>query len=337
MRLFRFALLISALLVAAITICGCSAGTASVDADAVFQTPGPTVAVAAEPTAPTVRLIVTRDFGAELLFDETIELSPGTSAMEALQETADVETSYGGGFVDAIDGVSSAFTGDHTAKSDWFFSVNGIQSNVGALDYKLQPGDIEQWDFHDWSFRKFIPASIGTFPGPFLNGFRGKINPTIIAPSDSLAKPARQLADRLIELGVPDVRLIDIDEITDTDRGKSNLILIGTIENELISEMNENWKKLGFFARFENGDLIVHGTNGEPEASYDTGTGLIQATQNPWNPNGIGICENVAWMVTGTDASGVESALALLLEKDYPLQYAFAGVITGGEVIRVPR
>ncbi|GAI85551.1 unnamed protein product, partial [marine sediment metagenome] len=36
---------------------------------------------------------------------------------------------------------------------------------------------------------------------------------------------------------------------------------------------------------------------------------LIQATQNPWNPKGIGACENVVWLVSGTDEAGVKDAI----------------------------
>jgi hypothetical protein len=122
-----------------------------------------------------------------------------------------------------------------------------------------------------------------------------------------------------------------------SDRESSNLILLGTADNELISELNQNWKKLGLFARFENGNLVILNAQGETDAAYGTATGLIQATQNPWNPNGIGACENVAWMVAGTDESGVRGAIGALLKHHAQLQYAFAVVIANGEIIKIPQ
>ena len=72
--------------------------------------------------------------------------------MAALKEVAEVETAYNGGFVSAINGVCSGFTKGEKAKVDWFIYVNGIQSNAGALDYIMQDGDVERWDFHNWDF-----------------------------------------------------------------------------------------------------------------------------------------------------------------------------------------
>ena len=67
---------------------------------------------------------------------------------------------------------------------------NGIMANMGAGAYKLQPGDVEHWDFHGWSFNAFVPAVIGSFPQPFLSGFRGKKLPTIVVYQEGLEKTA---------------------------------------------------------------------------------------------------------------------------------------------------
>jgi len=285
----------------------------------------------------SVRVIATQNFGQELMFDEILEMPPDSSAMAALEKVAEVETAYGGGFVDAINGFRSGFTGIGKTKKDWFLYVNGIQSNVGALDYKLQPGDVEHWDYHDWSFRHFIPAIVGAFPEPFLHGYSGQKQSTLIVYSDNLREAAQELKNGLLPLGVNDVSLSSISELPVTDKEASNLILLGMADNELISELNQNWKKLGFFARFENGNLVILNAQGETDTTYSTATGLIQATQNPWNPNGIGACENVAWMVAGTDERGVRGAIDTLLENHAQLQYAFAVVIANGEIIKIPQ
>ena len=86
----------------------------------------------------------------------------------------------------------------------------------------------------------------------------------------------------------------------------------------------------------EGGTFKVFGPEGELAAEYGTGTGLIQATQSPWNPSGIGICQNVVWMVSGLDETGVESAVETLVKHQKDFEYAYAIVVAAGEIIRVP-
>jgi hypothetical protein len=319
MKWNRSLTLIAAFLLVTATLCACSAQPSEKEADAI-----------------TVRVVATQNFGQELIFDETLEVLPGTSAMSALMEVAEVEVAYGGGFVNAINGVRSGYTGKDKTKTDWFFYVNGIQSNVGALDYELRDSDIQHWDFHNWSFHHFIPAIMGDFPQPFRNGYRGKTSSTIIVYSDGLKEDAESLERRLIRLGVSNVSTKRTGEISEDEKESSNLILLGTMDNVFVSELNQNWKRLGFFSYSENGNLVVLDAEGEVAAKYDSGAGLIQATQNPWNPNGIGACENVVWMVSGMDEAGVKDALDALVKYHIELQYAWAAIVANGEIIKVP-
>ena len=54
--------------------------------------------------------------------------------MRFLQRKADVETRYGGRFVNAIEGVRSQTDGG--ARRDWFYFVNGIEADKGAAERK---------------------------------------------------------------------------------------------------------------------------------------------------------------------------------------------------------
>ena len=312
------ALIVAFLLVTA-TLCTCSVQPSEKEADVI-----------------TVRVVATQNFGQELMFDETLEVLPGTSAMSALMKVAEVETAYGGGFVNAINGVRSGFTEGQSMKTDWFIYVNGIRSNTGALDYKLRDGDTQHWDFHNWSFHHFIPAIMGDFPEPFRHGYGGKTSPTIIAHVDSLKEDTENLERRLTRLGVSNVSIKRTSELSENEKKSSNLILLGTMDNVFMSELNQNWKRLGFFTHFENGNLVVLDAKGEVVAKYNSGVGFIQATQNPWNPNGIGACENVVWMVSGTDEAGVKDALDALVNRHIELQYACAAIVANGEIIKVP-
>jgi len=220
---------------------------------------------------------------------------------------------------------------------DWFFYVNGIQSNVGALDYKLHNDDVQHWDFHDWSFRHFIPAIIDGFPAALRNGFGGKVSPNLIVYQDNMKESAQKLAEKLVKLGVNNISLRSFRELAESEKESSNLILVGLLDNSFISELNQNWQRLGFFAYFENGALIVLNSKGQKMAKYRAGTGLIQVTQNPWNPKGIGAGENVVWLVSGTDEAGVENGLDALINHHSEFQYACAVVVVDEKGIKVPQ
>lgn len=114
-------------------------------------------------------LWVTRDRGAEVLVEATVPA--GLTAMQALREQADVETSYGGRFVDAIEGVAR----DAGERRDWFFFVNGVEADRGAAEYRLRAGDVLWWDYRSWSAGAMRePVVVGAFPQPFLSGYAGR-------------------------------------------------------------------------------------------------------------------------------------------------------------------
>jgi len=312
--------LITAFLLAVAALCACSAPSSEKEAGVI-----------------TVRVVTTQNFGQELMFDETLEVLPGTSAMAALIKVAEVETAYGGGFVNAINGVRSGSTGSQSMKMDWFFYVNGIQASIGALDYELYDGDIQHWDFRDWSFHHFIPAIVGDFPEPFRHGYGGKTSPTIIVYANGLRGDAEDLENRLAQLSIGDVSIKRLSELSENEKESRNLLLLGTMDCQHISELNQVWNRLGFFAHFKNGNLVVLNTEGEVVTNYGAGVGLIQATQNPWNPKGIGACENVVWLVSGTDEAGVKDAIHALVNRYTEFQYACAVVVANGEIIKVPQ
>jgi len=120
-------------------------------------------------------LWVTRDRGAEVLV--TASVPAGVTAMQALRSEADVDTSYGGRFVQSIEGVS----GDAGARRDWFYFVNGVEADRGAAEYRLQPGDVLWWDYRSWTGDDMRePVVVGAFPEPFLHGYDGRVRPVAV-------------------------------------------------------------------------------------------------------------------------------------------------------------
>ena len=122
----------------------------------------------------SAQLWITRDRGSEVVMTTTVPA--GISALEALRRKADVDTRYGGRFVQAINGVEGDLAGQH----DWFYFVNGYESDISAVDYELHDGDVLWWDHRSWSGEMRKPVVVGAFPEPFLHGWAGKRRPTVI-------------------------------------------------------------------------------------------------------------------------------------------------------------
>jgi len=91
----------------------------------------------------TATLKVTRDRGHHVLL--VARVPAGLTAIQALERKAKVQTSYGGRFVVAINGLASA------PHHDWFYWVNGVLADRSAAEVRLHAGDVEWWDYRAWS------------------------------------------------------------------------------------------------------------------------------------------------------------------------------------------
>jgi len=136
----------------------------------------------------TASLWVTRDRGATVLAVETVPA--GLTAMQALDRELDIETKYGGRFVQSIEGIE----GDASKRHDWFWFLNGIEADRSAGDYRLHAGDVEWWDFRSWQGEMREPVVVGAFPEPFLHGYAGKVRPVAIRYAPGQKTGARALA-----------------------------------------------------------------------------------------------------------------------------------------------
>jgi hypothetical protein len=151
-------------------------------------------------------LWITRDRGQHVLLAGTVKA--GQTAMQALQHKVRVKTSYGGRFVQSIDGVS----GDRSGQRDWFYFINGYEADSGAADYTLHPGDVEWWDYRSWKHAMHVPVVVGAFPEPFLDGYGGKTRAAaIVFDSKALEPQARELG-KLIH-----AKAVKADEIGDAN------------------------------------------------------------------------------------------------------------------------
>jgi hypothetical protein len=130
---------------------------------------------------------VTRDQGAEVLLDTAV---PATgNAIQALDRETDVETRYGGRFVQSVNGVEGDLAGRH----DWFFFVNGIEPDRGGGEVKLRPGDVVWWDYRDWGETERAPVVVGAFPEPFVHGWDGERRPAEVRAPPGFETEAGEL------------------------------------------------------------------------------------------------------------------------------------------------
>jgi hypothetical protein len=131
---------------------------------------------------------VTRDRGATVLEEGTVP--GGLTALQGLDRLARVETGYGGGFVDSIDGLATS----RLHQRDWFFFINGYEADRGAASYRLRAGDVEWWDYRSWRGSERAPVVVGAFPEPFLHGYDGKRRAAAVRFGPGLGAEARALA-----------------------------------------------------------------------------------------------------------------------------------------------
>lgn len=274
----RLGALVLILALAALAGCGLGAG----------RTPG------------GVQLLVTRDFGARVLGSWNAPSAHGEeTVMSLLERNAQVSTRYGGGFVQSVDGVSGGSEGG--APVDWFYYVNGVEAPLGAAETKVHAGDHVWWDRHDWSQTDHIPAVVGSFPEPFVNGIDGKRLPTRVQCSAVGGSACRGVLAELRSDGVP-----------------AAVAAIGGSGAQILNVLVGPWPRI-------SGDLAAHAIAGGPAASgvyakfssdghtlslLDQGgtvrnsltgsAGLVAATR-------IGE-EAPTWVITGTDEAGVELA-----------------------------
>ena len=143
----------------------------------------------------TAALWVTRDRGADVLIEERVPA--GTRAIEALERHADVETRYGGRFVQSVNGLG----GSLDRQEDWFYFLNGVEADRSAAELELRPGDVLWWDFRSWSGEMAQPIVVGAFPEPFLHGWNGERRPAEVRGPPELEAEAEAL---LRVLGGPD-------------------------------------------------------------------------------------------------------------------------------------
>ena len=251
-------------------------------------------------TAPRgVQLEITQGFGSQSI--RTIaapSIGGADTAMRLLERNATVTTRYGGGFVQSINGLSGGQA--HGDPIDWFYYVNGIEATIGAASTLLHQGDHVWWDRHDWGAAEFVPAVVGSFPEPFLDGNGGKRLPTRVECIDPAGQACSVVSRALSGFGIPAAR----GGIGLAESNESLRVLVGPWSalrsDQAAARLGAGSQTSGVFARFSGATLQLLDVHGHVARSAGTGAGLVAATRVGSQPP--------VWFVTGTDAAGVAAA-----------------------------
>lgn len=280
---------------------------------------------AAGGTGATVQ--VTRDFGASALASGAVDVLAGSgggapSVMEALQSVAKVDTAYGGGFVNAVDGLASGYTGGGAEQRDWFYYVNGLLATRGAADYRLRAGDRVWWDFRRWDFAPSVPAVVGLYPEPFVHGADGTRPATRIVFAEGFAPDAENLARALRAAGATDVSTAYLTPSLAPPRG-AHLVLVGPSSQlakvSWVADATAHPAASGLFAGFSAGESRVVGAGGETVVVPPAGAAMATARGDA---PGVAI-----WLVTGAEDSDAHRAAALMVAEPAALAGRFGVLV----------
>lgn len=283
----------------------------------------------------TVNLLVTEDFGKDVVVEKELQIATGLDVLGVLESNAKVEVAYDGGFVQSIEGLSSQPSTKSKKAKDWFYYVNGVLSDVGARDYILESGDTIWWDYHEWGGTSFTPAVIGQYPEPFLHGFGQNKGATVFyADSEHAKNQAKQLETALQLEGVIPIELKPFTDKAFEER-KTPCLVVGTWSElkafKTIEGMNAHSKQTGANAIFTEQGVDLLDAFGNITNQRTAETGLILATGS-----GMGD-KTCAWLVIGTDAKGLESVVECLAKDPKQIKNRVGIVVTKGQLEALPQ
>jgi uncharacterized protein DUF4430 len=277
-------------LLCAVAMAGCGFG------------PGP-------PSSGTATLTVTRDYGSKTMVSAARDDPPSSeTVIRLLDDEADVETRYGGGFVQSIDGLAG------TVQKDWFFYVNGVESPVGAADVHVRGGDRIWWDYRDWRGAMSVPAVVGSWPEPFAQASAETPKPVGVdcVSAHAACETVKARLDAVSS------------SVTDSDPDAMGLrVLVGTwpkVRSDPTVNGLQGASDTGVFAIFkgptrDGWHLVGLDATNTPAHDFGPRAGLVAALGRP-----------PTWIVTGSSNAAVLGAAKLLEASSLRDHYAIAAV-----------
>jgi plastocyanin len=285
--------------------------------------------LAVGPAPSAVRLLVTSEYGQHVLHRSgTLHASEGETVESLLTDVAPVRTSSRGGHVASIDGLSATAAKLGEPAREWSYYVNGVQVHEQPAKREVNPGDHVWWDLHPALHTAVTQALVGAYPEPFLNGVEGRRLPIRVECASVSHSACTTVTESLRRAGVPAaVAAIGSGGAPETLR-----VMVGPwvyLESDLEAQsIARGPQASGVYVRIPTTGrrLELLDQHGQTVQTLGAGAGLVAAT--------TASKEAPVWVITGTDATGVELAARSL--DSASLEDRFAVAFQAGASIALP-
>lgn len=281
-----------------------------------------------------VTLLVTKDYGKEIIFNEKVEINEGYTVMDILEENLQIRTKWGGDFVSEINGIKTDNGGVSGKRRDWFYFINGVCADIGASAYEVKSQDIIWWDYHPWeNMTSTNPAVIGSFPEPFVHGYGNKTNNVVIMASKNNLDLANSLKNSLLSKGATNIEVKELNENLVENRSGPTIV-IGQWDEinkiDYLNILNKGYKRTGVNVHFIDDGIELLKYDGTVQRKIKENAGVITAT-------GEGLGEDKPlWLVVGIDSKGLNKTIDVLVNNPEKIKNMYSAVVTPDEVISLP-
>jgi hypothetical protein len=247
-----------------------------------------------------ITLYITSDYGRNLLGNGSFDPDLGLTAMEMLRNITDIETRYGGLFVNGAYGLKS----NMAERLDWFYYVNGAYMDRGLASYKPKRGEVVQVDYHYWGNYAASPGFLTGYPWRFLTGLGGNRWNITVASGEQYLGNVSVYAGKLSTFCNLTVEVLNPDEVELKDTEKNLVLFVGPDGNALYSEIMAIRKNAFWPVEVDKGGVFVnHLPSGRDKleggyvlVSTDLPGGkwalLVIATSKAWMNEAIGEISN---------------------------------------------
>jgi hypothetical protein len=273
----------------------------------------------------SVIVTVTRDFGVRPVASVTVPRDDSTETIAQLLKRSLHARLAPDGSLESIEGLRVG------GRDRWFGYINGIGVSLAPLQLKLtkvHPGDSVWWDLHDTTAATTVRAVVGEYPEPFAHGSAGRRLPTTLQCAPDLKSACDRVSSALSADKVPIAT-----SLLGTGSGQDSLAVVvgkwSELTRQLVARLVEHGPDAsGIYARFVGGGAALQllDARGNLVRTLRAGAGLVAATSDSQS--------KPTWLITGTDASGVNAAARALTAMD--LRRHFAVAVAGGSPIPLP-
>jgi hypothetical protein len=284
-------------------------------------------------------LLVTRNFGRELIAFERTSLTSHSTAISLLRRNHTVQTDEIGNVL-AIDDMHSVGPVTSAGATRWNFFVGGLKIQATPTEYPVLSDDVVQLDLQDADASYVVRGTVGHFPQPFTGALAGRYPRVSLSCASRRKHACQAVHDALDEMSV-DVSGRPRRQPRETAQHRLAQVLQTAIHRVDVevgpwSDIRDRpslrrvvatpYEMGVFFSAKGDGSLHAINWDGRRAYVFGRGTGILAMFRSSMH--------RITWLVTGTDWAGVERA-ALHLPHASP-QGAFSVVFTPDGVSRLP-